>query len=71
MREKVLKILQGNEKIGSVTPESDLLLDFGLSSLEIADLVCEIEDELGVDIPDNILNGIRTVGDIYACVDGL
>jgi len=71
MKEKILKILLDSPKIDSVTPESNLLTDFGLSSLDIAEIVCAIEDELDIEIPDKDLVHIKTVGDIYSFVDAL
>jgi len=52
MREQLLAILLEHPKIDSVSPESNLLTDFGLSPQEVADLVCTIEDELDIAIPD-------------------
>ena len=71
MKETILRILLEHSKIDDVTPESNLLTDFGLSSLEIAELVCAIEDELDIEIPDKDLVHIKTVGDIYEYVDAL
>ena len=71
MKEQVLAILQRDPKIGRVTPQSNLLTDYGLSSLDIADLVCAIEDELDIEIPEKVLVHMKTVGDIYDFVDGL
>ena len=68
MKESILKILLAHPKIDNVTPESNLLTDFDLSSLDVAELVCEIEDELGIEIPDKDLVRLRTVGDILAYV---
>ena len=71
MKDTITKILLRSPKIEQVTPESNLLTDFGLSSLDIADLVCTIEDELDIEIPDKDLIHIKTVGDIYNYVDAL
>lgn len=71
MKETILRILLDHSKIDDATPESNLLTDFGLSSLEIAELVCTIEDELDIEIPDKDLVHIKTVGDIYEYVDAL
>jgi len=71
MKETILRILLAHSKIDHVTPESNLLTDFGLSSLEIAEIVCEIEDELDIEILDKDLVHIKTVRDIYAYVEAL
>ena len=70
MREQLLAILLEHPKIDSVSPESNLLTDFGLSPQEVADLVCTIEDELDIAIPDNA-GGLRRAGrDAWAHVRG-
>ena len=42
-----------------------------LDSLEIVELVMEIETELGIEIPDNEYERIRTVGDLQRCIRNL
>ena len=69
MREQLLALLLEHPKIDSVSPESNLLTDFGLSPQEVADLVCTIEDELDIAIPDKDLIRLNTVGDICDYVD--
>ena len=71
MKEQILRILLDHSKIENVTPESNLITDFGLSSFEIAELVCAIEDELDIEIPEKDLMKIKTVGDIYNYVDSM
>jgi acyl carrier protein len=71
MKEQILGILLDHAKIENVTPESNLITDFGLSSFEIAELVCAIEDELDIEIPEKDLIKIKTVGDIYNYVDSM
>lgn len=69
MKETVLKLLKEHAKTDNITPESNLTIDLELSSLEIAELVCTIEDELEIEIPEKVLVSIKTVGDIYDYVD--
>ena len=71
MKKQILGILLDHSKIENVTPESNLVTDFGLSSFEIAELVCAIEDELDIEIPEKDLMKIKTVGDIYNYVDAM
>lgn len=69
MKETILKLLKEHAKTDNITPESNLTIDLELSSLEIAELVCTIEDELEIEIPEKVLVSIKTVGDIYDYVD--
>ncbi|MDR1628834.1 MAG: phosphopantetheine-binding protein [Oscillospiraceae bacterium] len=71
MREKILKILTSNPKVTVITPESNLLTDFGLTSLDLAEIVCDIEDEFDIEIPEKDLVKIKTVHDIYEYVDAI
>lgn len=69
MKERILKILLSNPKIQNVTPESNLVTDFGLSSLDLAEIVCDIEDEFDIEIPEKDLVRIKTLKDIYDYID--
>lgn len=64
MKKRLTEILLRHPKIDAVTPQSNFITDFGLSSLEIAELVCSIEDELDVEIPEKDLVRMKTVGDV-------
>ena len=37
--------------------------DLGADSLDVVELVMALEDEFGIDIPDDEVNNIKTVGD--------
>ena len=67
--ERILHILAQHPSISEPRPESNLLRDFNLSSLEIAELVCRMEDELEIEIPECKLRGIQTVSDIFAALE--
>lgn len=48
----------------NITPESKLIEDLKADSLDVVELIMDLEQEYGVEIPDDDLPGIRTVGDI-------
>lgn len=48
------------------TPSSELLADLGFDSLQVLELVGELEDHFGIAIPLNSLTHIKTVSDIAA-----
>ena len=48
----------------SITEETDILDDLGADSLDVVDLVMTLEDEFDMEIPDEDVEGIRTVGDL-------
>lgn len=47
----------------AVKPEASFIEDLGADSLDIVDLVMALEEEFGIDIPDEEAQGIKTVGD--------
>ena len=47
-----------------VTMDSDIMEDFEADSLDVVDLVMSIEDEFGLDGPDDQIENVRTVGDV-------
>jgi acyl carrier protein len=53
-----------NRKSVALTEESSLTADVGLSSLEVMELVEQIEDHLDISIPLNILPHIDSIGDL-------
>ena len=44
--------------------DSHILDDLGADSLDVVDLIMSIEDEFGVEVPDEALEEIRTVEDM-------
>jgi acyl carrier protein len=53
------------------TRDSELLADLGFDSLQVLELVGELEDHFNIAIPLNALTHIRTVGQIAAEVSRL
>lgn len=62
VKEIVAKELMVEED--EITLESDIKEDLGADSLAVVDLAMALEDEFGVEIPDEDLEAIKTVGDI-------
>ena len=46
-----------------VTPEASFIEDLGADSLDIVELVMALEEEFGLDIPDEDADKLKTVGD--------
>ena len=47
----------------SITADSSIVDYLGADSLDIVDLVMSLEDEFDTEIPDEAIEGIKTVGD--------
>ncbi len=62
IKDVLVSKLQLNEN--EITPDSELVNDLGINSLELADLVMECEEEFDIGIDDNSIRGFVTVGDV-------
>src|SRR5262245_42369108 len=47
-----------------LTPEANLVDDLGADSLDVVELVMALEEEFGVEIPDEEVENIRTIRDV-------
>lgn len=52
-----------------ITMDSLLVDDLGADSLDAIDIVMSVEDEFKVEVPDEIIEKIATVGDIVNFID--
>ena len=62
VRKNIAKQLDIPEE--SITMESKLIEDLKADSLDVVELIMDQEQQYGVEIPDDDLPSIRTVGDI-------
>ncbi len=69
--EKVKSIIV--EQLGvdesAVTPEASFIDDLGADSLDTVELVMALEEEFGIEIPDEDAEKIQTVGDVSKYID--
>ncbi len=52
-----------------VVAEANITEDLGADSLDVVDLVMSIEEEFDIEIPDEAVEGIKTVGDIVKYIE--
>ena len=52
-----------------VTMEASMTDDLGADSLDVVDLVMSLEEEFDVEIPDDQVENIKTVGDIVRYIE--
>lgn len=52
-----------------ITMDSDIMNDFEADSLDLVDMVMTLEDEFGVEVPDEAIEELHTVGDVVRFVD--
>ena len=53
----------------SITEGSSITDDLGADSLDVVDLVMAPEDEFGIEIPEDEVENIKTVGDIIKYIE--
>ncbi len=52
-----------------ITMDSLIIDDLGADSLEIVDLAMNLEDEFDLQISDEAIEGVKTVGDIVRLIE--
>ena len=65
---KIFEDFTGNE-LPDFTEDTLLTSDMGLNSFELFDLICEIEEHFGIEIPDRELMKLVTLGDLVRYID--
>lgn len=69
--EKIKKILgeQLDANENDITMNTSIADDLGADSLDFVDLVMTIEEEFDVEIPDEAVSNVKTVGDIVKYIE--
>ena len=52
-----------------VSLDSDIREDFDADSLDMVDLIMDVEDEFGVEVPDEVLYKLVTVKDVIDYIE--
>ena len=52
-----------------VTDEASFIDDLGADSLDTVELVLELEDQFGIEIPDDVTETLFTVADVYTYLE--
>lgn len=65
IKEKLVTILAKHTSVdrAAFTPEKDLKLDLGLDSLDVAEIVFEMEEAFGITITDESAERIQKISD--------
>ncbi|MBQ1507388.1 MAG: acyl carrier protein [Ruminococcus sp.] len=69
--EKVQAILaeQFDVEEDEITADTDLQEDLGADSLDVVDLLMSIEDEFEVEVPDEEIENLKTVGALVSYIE--
>ncbi len=58
-----------NVDLDEVTADTKLREDLGIDSLDMASIACEVEEEFEVEIPDDAVYNVITVGDVISFIE--
>ena len=73
MLEKIQAMLAEalNLPLEKVTPDAKIVDDLGADSLDVVELLSQLEDEYGVQIPDDEVESLATVADVANAIEKL
>ncbi len=65
IEQRVIEIIadQLGEPKENITPEKSFVDDLGADSLDVVELIMALEEEFGIEIPEEDAEKIKTVGD--------
>ena len=71
MLEQIIEIIsrQLSRETDEITPETNIMEDLGADSLDIVELLMEVEENFGVTVPDEDVPTLKTVKDIVDYVE--
>lgn len=52
-----------------INMDSDIVEDLEADSLDVVDLIMAIEDTYGIEVPDEKIESLRTVGDVVRFIE--
>ena len=56
-------------EIGEVTKDASILDDLGADSLDVVELVMTLEEAFNIEVPDEAVEEMRTIGDVHRFVE--
>lgn len=70
-KEKALKLISEvcGVELDTLKPETQLVADLGVDSARALHLLVKLEDELDIEIEDDVVAEMQTVGDILSFLD--
>ena len=58
--------IEGDE----ITPDTNLFSDLDFDELDLYDMVMSVEDDFEIELPDEDLEKIKTIGDLIKFIEG-
>lgn len=54
-----------------ITAESEIIEDLGISSMDVLLLICNLEEEFGIKIPERMVRKMASIDDVARIVEDL
>jgi len=70
-RVKDIIVEQLGVKPDQVTPEAKFIEDLGADSLDTVELIMALEEEFGIEVPDEQAEKLTTVGDVVKYIENI
>lgn len=69
--DKIKKILADTLDVSEdeISVDTNIATDLGADSLDVVEILMSIEDEFEIEIPDNEIENIRTVGELVEFIE--
>ncbi len=70
MNEKLVEIITNvcGDNV-EITRDTDLTYNLGLKSIDLLELITDVEDEFGIEVTDEAVESIHTVGELMDYVE--
>ncbi len=62
---------QLNLSVDAITEDKEIVKDLGADSLDVVEMLMNLEETYSVSIPDEDAMSIKTVGDVVKVIEGL
>ena len=62
---------QLNKKPADMTPDKRIKEDLGADSLDVVEILMNIEDKYGITVPDEVVMATKTVGDLTKLINDM
>lgn len=69
--EKIKELIakQLNKPVAEITDDKEVVKDLGADSLDVMEMLMNLEEEFGVTVPEEDAVNIKTVGDIVRLIE--
>ena len=71
MQDKVISLVSEatKQEVSKINLETNFIDDLNLDSLDIVELMMKMEDEFGIEIPEEDAEGLKTVKDVVGYLE--